>query len=76
MVASGGQLRPATEGEISELQKRDMVAWELKRLTGLGTEGLARFLAESGAPGATTAEGFLITCTCGHLFLNELPPVS
>jgi len=73
MVASGGQLRPVTEGEVSELAKRDLVSWELTRLPGLGTEGLARFLAEGGAPGATTAEGFLITCTCGHLFLNELP---
>jgi len=50
-----------------------VVSWEPIRLPGLGKEGLAEFLAGNSGPGATTAEGFLITCTCGHLFLDELP---
>lgn len=73
MVVSGGKLRPATEGEIAELGTRDLVSWEPVRLPGLGKEGLAQLLANSGAPGGSTAEGFLITCTCGHLFVDELP---
>ena len=72
-MASGGDVRPATEEEIAELRVRDVVSWEPIRLPGLGKEGLAEFLAGNGGPGATTAEGFLITCTCGHLFLDELP---
>jgi hypothetical protein len=73
MVVSGGKLRPATAEEVSELGVRDVVSWEPIRLQGLGKEGLAQFLSAGSAPDATTAEGFLITCTCGHLFLDELP---
>jgi hypothetical protein len=77
MVVSGGKLRPATEGEVAELSVRDMVSWELVRLPGTGEEGLAAFLSDAGAAGGTgakpSAEGFLITCTCGHVFLDELP---
>jgi hypothetical protein len=72
MVVSGGKLRPAAEGEISELAKRDIMPWELTRVPGRGKEGLERFLAEGEPPGSSAAEGFLITCTCGHLFLDEL----
>jgi hypothetical protein len=75
MVASGGKLRPATEGEIAELQVRDVVSWEPIRVPGSGKEGLAKFLSGGGAPGGMRAEGFLITCTCGHLFVDELPPL-
>lgn len=73
MVASGGEVRPATEAEIADLRVREVVSWEPIRLPGLGKEGLAQFLGQRGGSGATSAEGFLITCTCGHLFLDELP---
>jgi hypothetical protein len=75
MIASGGNLRHATDDEISALAKRDIMSWELKRLPGLGKEGLARFLADGGGPGATIPDGFLVTCTCSHLFLDELPAI-
>ena len=72
MVVSGGELRPATEREIDELQVRDVVSWEPVRLPGKGKEGLAQFLSDGSGPGGMRAEGFLITCTCGHLFIDEL----
>ena len=74
MVVAAGRLRTATKGEIADLETRDLVPWEPVRLPGLGKEGLARFLASGGASAATSAEGFLITCTCGHLFLEQLRP--
>jgi hypothetical protein len=73
MVISGRELRPATKGEMTDFQVRDAASREPVRVPGLGKEGLAQLLANVGAPGASTAEGFLITCTCGHLFLDELP---
>jgi hypothetical protein len=71
MVVSGGKLRPATDEEVAALGQREVVSWELTRLPGIGTEGLAALLAEGDASAAT--EGLVITCTCGHLFLDELP---
>jgi len=73
LVVSGGRLRPATDGEIAELQARDLDSREPVRLPGKGKEGLAKFLSDGGATGGKRAEGFLITCSCGHLFLDELP---
>jgi len=73
LVVSGGKLRPATEGEIADLQVRDVVSWEPVRLPGSGKEGLAKFLSDGGVSSGTSADGFLITCTCGHLFVDELP---
>jgi hypothetical protein len=71
MVVSGGQLRPATETEAAHRRKR-VAAEGLTRVPGLGKEGLQRLLETDGA-----AKGggrrLLITCTCGHLFLDEQP---
>jgi hypothetical protein len=74
LVVSGGGLRPASEAEIAELKARGDASREPVRLSGSGKEGLEKLLSEGGAPGGASAEGFLITCTCGHLFLEQLPP--
>lgn len=73
MVVSSGKLRPATQGEIADLEMRDLVPWEPIRLPGTGREGLAALLSDGGAQSGTSAAGFLITCTCGHLFVDEMP---
>jgi hypothetical protein len=72
MLVSRGRLHPASDGELSSVERRDVALSRLRRLPGLGKEGLAHLL-ESGTANTTTAEGLLITCSCGHLFLDELP---
>jgi hypothetical protein len=73
LVVSDGKLRPATDVEMAELKVRAAVSWDPVRLPGKGKEGLARLLAEGGSAARRPAQGFLITCSCGHLFLDELP---
>jgi hypothetical protein len=67
MMVSAGSLRPATERQSQTAASR------LRRLPGLGKDGLAQLLDPAGAPGKRPVEGLLITCTCGHLFLEEQP---
>jgi hypothetical protein len=72
MLVSRGRLHPAADGELPSVERRDAAGSGLRRLPGLGKEGLAHLL-ESGKANKATAEGLLITCSCGHLFLDELP---
>ena len=67
MIVSGGELRPAAN------RKRRPAASRLRRLPGLGKDGLAQLLERAQAPRKPSIEGLLITCTCGHLFLEEGP---
>jgi len=73
LVISGGRLRPATDGEIAQQRGSGSLSRAPVRLPGSGKEGLAAFLSDDGAPGPGSAQGFLITCTCGHLFVDEFP---
>jgi hypothetical protein len=75
MVVGGGRLRPATHSEAKSQEKRELFVWELTQLPGRGKEGLASYLAEGQTTGASTAEGVLISCSCGHLFA-DIPPDS
>jgi hypothetical protein len=73
MVVGGGRMRPATHAEAVSQEQRELFVWELTQLPGRGEEGVASYLAEGQANGASMADGVLISCSCGHLFA-DIPP--